>query len=391
MDCINISEALSPPLIENFLNACLWAIHEAAFVLTEWPKEKLYLTSISYSSESNRQNLEVDRSFFYLPECSRIDPQLYGKKFEEVYNDLKSAVENGTLECKIHRICGVLYLVVPSEVITWALLRGYILPDELQDAIGIRQETSEWKLQAKTRNTLPMIVKEMILAQFLLAKDPKISRGKLYKEVREYFDAAENIKSLEILLENADTSNEKNAREYFDAIEKMKLCSHSDRKVQSSVSKNTSLGDLTAIRQHLKQLYDSPGKQGRPKGNKNEVDGYVPKAIQEVVNKDPEGNFYYNFPLFQIAMRLAVKLKIDSLGFLEASKMGKSNFGKAFLEDEVVRLYLQNNEYVFKIIARCIDEAWSDVTLFESMVGISNMAFNNDKFISPRASVKQIV
>lgn len=359
MNSISIFGPVTPPPIKCFLNEMFWAIHEAVFVLTAWPKDGLYLTSIIYSPGNNRQNLEKDRSFIYLPEDSRIDPKLYGREFEQVYNDLKSAVENGALESKTHRLCGVLHFVTPCEVITWALLKGYILPKDLQEAIDIRQDEESLKLPGKTRNILPIKVKEKIVAQFFLAKDPKQSRIQLYNAVRDYIDG------------------------------RNQTLDYMDGKEQINTLKYNRGQDLTATRKNLNELYESPGRKGRRKEIKKTANSYIPKAINEVIRKDAKGNVHYNFLLFKEAMLQAAYFKSETMKLKRIAEITKRDFFAEFLDDDVIRLYLQENEYIFQIIIKCIEWAWSDLSLFKELLEIEKISVNrmiqmkDGKFVKP--------
>lgn len=341
-----ILNPFTPPPIEEFLLEEYWAMHEAAFVLTEWPEHNLFLSSLSYyhTDQNVTQKMESNlfRSFMYLPIDQKIDPKVYGEKFEDVYCDLKEAIENGSLSFKTQINEGIVFLVSPCEVITWALLKGYILPDELQKAVGISQDLTILGLAAKTRNALPIKVRQKIAAQFFLAKEPAQSRKQLCQNV---------LKSIP------------EEGRFFKVNEKR---------------------DLTVVRNNINELFEKPGKRGRRTEKNHCIEPYTKKAIEEVVKKDSSGKLFYNVPLFKVAMETAVNLKI---GAIERKRMIGFNwdaFLKEFLGDEVVNLYLPENEYLIKIMMACFNTAWSNFILYLSMEEISN------KFSDGRRGLKII-
>ena len=76
------------------MNYNRWAIHEAAFVLTKWPRDGLFPSHISPFSKE----IKEDRPFFYLPNPSkRFDPKLMGSKFYKVFIEMKKSIEEGVL------------------------------------------------------------------------------------------------------------------------------------------------------------------------------------------------------------------------------------------------------------------------------------------------------
>lgn len=305
MNSREVLEPFIPPRIEDFLKEKCWAIHEAAFILTEWPQYNLF---------STRVHSIPDRFFIYLPDNIEVNPTLYGTKFEDIFNDLNESIENGDLPYTNHRILDTMRFVSPSDVVIWALMRGHILSNELQEAIGVRQDTSTSHLPSKTQGKLPTKVQEKILAQFILAKDPNQKRKDLYKNVLKRLGKEE---------------------------------------IHPGIRR-----DLTAVRNNLNELYDSPEKKGRRKDSEKFNESYTPKAIQEVMRKDQEGYLYYNFPLLVIAMTQAAFFMMGSMHWDDELEINKKKFATAFFLDDVVHLYLQKNEYVLRIMLKCIDKVW---------------------------------
>lgn len=315
-----------PPPIENFLMEDYWAIHEAAFVFTQWPKQDLFQSYDCYPLKNVFSELTMDRSYVYLPEGLKIEPKIYGKPFETIYYDLKEAVESRSLGSKMQRVFYDLYFVTPKNAIIWALLKGYILPKYLQKVIGICQNQTVQELQTKTRNTLPTKVREKIIAQLLLALDPNQTRDELCRKVIQHFDFLR------------------------------------DEKVDSRVPEER---DLTATRKNLNTLYDSAGRRGAKKKNSPEkqVDKYTVKAIPEIINEDFEGNLSCNFSLLREAMLHAAYFKIISMETQQIKEINQVGFSKAFLKDDIVRLYLQKgDEYSLTIAKGCAGEAWDNST-----------------------------
>lgn len=317
-------EPFLPPQIEFFLKEKYWAIHEAAFVFTEWPKYNVCLASTRYT----KGDLEINRSFIYLPENLKIDSKSYGSKFKEIYTNLIESIENGKLQFKTCLLKGVIFLVQPSEVITWALLKGYILSPDLQKAIGIRQDTSILELSPKTQNSLSLKVRQKITAQLLLSKEPHQTRTQLCQNV------------LQII--------QKTGRDF---------------KANDSM-------DLTTVRKNINELFEEPGKRGRKPEENKFTDTYIRRPIKEVLKIDSNGNTLYNFPLFKEAMLTAVNFKIDSRKNM--SKINKETLLKEFLEDDVIGLYLQQHEYISRIITSCVDQALSILNWIRTMEKIGN-------------------
>lgn len=117
-----------PPPLEIFLQEDYWAIHEAAFAFTQWPESDLFQNFICYSLKKTDHGLGMNRQYVYLPETFKIEPDLYGKEFQIVYNDLKTAVESRRIGSNYLRIIDVIYFVRPVDAIIWALLDGIIFP-----------------------------------------------------------------------------------------------------------------------------------------------------------------------------------------------------------------------------------------------------------------------
>lgn len=298
-----------PPSVAEFLKQKYWTIQEAAFVLTLWPQHNLVKSEIL-----TKHALKVERSYIYLPTKFNSDTK-YGENYENMVNSIKEAVDKGLLMCETITMNEVLYFISPCSVIKWALCKDFILPKDLQEAIGICQDTTSLQLKTKTRNLLPMKVKEKIVAQFFLDSDPNQLREELCRNVLKYFDKLIDPKAI-----------------------------------------NKKEKDLTTIRKNLKSLYHSQGKKG-PRGKFKKIDdSYTLKPIHEVMKKDPKGKRCYNFFLLNEVMREVAILKIKQMklnntwqSYVELS-INLGNYVKEWMTDKLVDLYLDKNEYVLDII-----------------------------------------
>lgn len=331
----------TPPSFNDFLKQKYWAVHEAAFVLTQWPRNNLFPVNIYPSlmhGPHAQKNSDLDRSFLYLPWGFKIDPQYYGKNFEDVFNNINKAIENTEIDCKMHFVRGVIYFIKPLDIITWSLINGFIFSESLQEALGIRQDITARQLPSKTRNTFLMKVREKITGQLYLSIDLKRKRELLYLDVRKYL------------------------LHYF-FTNKMKLLGAEVRYMESPEKQ-----DLTATRRNLSKLYDLEDQKNFSKESTRIIKKYTPKAIEEVVKIDASGQFYYNFPLFKEAMRIVAYFKVYLIEEENISLMDKDEFVENFFNDEVVKLYSSTieNDYLKIIMKSCVEEAWRYLTWLDA-------------------------
>lgn len=297
------------PSINEFLREKYWTIQESVFVLRGWPQFYLTKFAISQSNVNKSQRdqfLKLDRSFFYGTYMK--SDSIQEADYSSIHDVIKEDIDNGLLFCETLTIPlqSTLYFIVPFDVIKWALLKGYTLPRVVQEAIGVFQNNTTQNLKAKTRNLLPLKIREKIVAQFFLLNDSNQEREKLCRKVLKYF-------------ENKST-------------------------------------DITAIRNNLNELYETPGKKGRRKNAKPFIESYRMKAIPEILTKDDKGNRYYDFPLLYEAMKEAAILKCKCSSHVEIPDLNHENIENwkknldEFMNDPVVNLYSSDNEYVKNII-----------------------------------------
>lgn len=312
----NIIEHFYPSdlLKERFL-----AIHEAAFLLTDWPKHNLFKTSICFNNVVIG-DLLLDRQYIYLPKEEKIDPKKYGKRFKNVYNHLKEAIEKGDLSFNNFRVKGNIYFLTPHNFVSWALINGYIFPIPLPEPFQIySQDETPLELHPKTRAALPMKVREKITAQLILAIDPKpSSRTDLCEKVLIYVDPRRT--------------------------------------------------DLTGVRDNINELYEFPGKKGRNKQNANgQSDSYILRPMEEILSENLKGRLCCNYQLLFVAIKQSIYFKKKSYTKDRIEKMNRESFCKEFLGDDVLSIYFQDSEFVMGIVKKWIDEAWYELN---SILGI---------------------
>ena len=126
-----VEEPFVPPSMPAFFKKKHWAIHEAAFELAvAWPEYGLYECAISTLPKEKKG----ERPFFYLPSCKdEFNPEIYGKRFLDIFEGLKRSIENGELAAIFRPICtNVAYLISPSDVVRWAIANEIHLSPALQ-------------------------------------------------------------------------------------------------------------------------------------------------------------------------------------------------------------------------------------------------------------------
>lgn len=285
---------LKSPDIGSFIKHRYWGIHEAAFLLTAWPKKGLYECDYLQLAE----DVKNDRPFFYLPTSLELDLKMYGKAFETMFMEIKDAIEYFHLIGHHQYLCcGVTYLVSPQDVVVWALMKEKIIPSELQEAFEIYQSIE------KPRKQLREKVKNKIKGQFYFSRNPTDPIDLACKEIN---------------------GNEK---------------------------------DITAIRNHLNELFDSKGKPGRrPLNSVKSSRSYVHKAIPEILTKEHLGKQKYQFTLLKEAMTTAVFEKMKLMDKKELCEMTKERFFDEFRLDVVVELYLRDASEILVNFVREIAE-----------------------------------
>lgn len=152
--------SFTPPLISDFIKRKYWAIHEAAFVLTGWPKE----VSCNLYGFPPPWMIRKYESNFYLPsDYAVFDPHQYGKQFKNIFFEMEREIEQETLcATSVNLYQGIKWVVEPTHAIVWALFNGYLFPEDLQKEIGI------YLIDQKMGKPYRNLVERKIIAQFLL-------------------------------------------------------------------------------------------------------------------------------------------------------------------------------------------------------------------------------
>lgn len=323
-----------PPTINEMLQYDLVELHEAVCTLICcWPE---YIVKSNCEDMAKRK--KVSRTCFFEPAPPpshpkpldwRFSPNEMGPAFCTVYNAMREDMARGKLapdrteDLGICTVYGgwkkkesyesfqgewISYLFSPSKVIHWARLRGIDIPEELQAATGVLLMTGK-----RNRSTLNN-VKIKIIGQFLKHHFPgqRTSYYLRHAWLKSHIDGHPG----------ADPADE------------------SDR--------YDGPGDKAQIaRRALNELRDPCPK--RKQGNRSREDvakePYHPKAIEEVICKEPSGIPRYDIPLLRIAMETAANVLLgkyleDSARFEELpSTITLEQFLASFMAHEVVALY----------------------------------------------------
>lgn len=292
-----MEDPFCPPATDTFLHHKYWAINEAVYVLTHWPKTGLVLGSLSPLPEE----IKAYRKDFFLPRANKqFNPE--NQNVNNVFKEMKKSIDNCELEAVFCHLCkGVSYLLRPWDVIAWALLKGYFLPIDLQEALGVFQ-------MSITKQSLPIQrkVRMKIVGQFLVP----IHKTNVTKIIED------------------------------DLMSLFGIAGESEDK------------ELKSPRKAMNELFLTKGKRGRqPKIRIERTDReYIPEAIPEVLKMDTKGRRIYHFPLFQLAMTTAVRIIIHQMDKKRLFKMPLDEMLQEFQSNEIVKLYLdESSEFVLKL------------------------------------------
>jgi hypothetical protein len=312
-----------PDLIE-LLTKDLCTFTEGVCLLTEWPKDYLYYTSIMPLGGS----FPTERRGFYLPKgCKEFIPQTDDAK--KVYHKLKRSIEVSELKTKFFPNKLFLgYFIDLIDLIFWALTNDFVLPKKLQRLTKLHQIPDR-----KLNKSLEMKIKHKIIGQFEIHENPSLS-------VTEILDG-ELMSKFGNLHEKATVED----LEYF-----------TNRRL-------TGNDDLKTYRMHVNELYSEKGRRGIKPKNKSKINprGYQPMPIPEVLEKDPNGQCHYHFESLRIAMVTAAKIVMYKMGRDEFKNHTYEEFKHKFESHPVVRLYLDGTaEMVEFYIKRVTKQAHYD-------------------------------
>lgn len=313
---------LPPPSHEYILTLGYWEYHQAAFILTQWP---LNLTLGAVCPIINKQ---LGLGVIYMPN-ERLNKKMLSKDTNRFLAEMKVSIENGELNAYSRNLGlyvpygrNVSYIVSSLEAIIWALLKGFILPEVIQDRLNLKQMDAPKFKESQNRS-----VKNQVIGQFLLEKNSSFNVSDLLKEgdLMKKFGSLNNAKQRDTKKERCD----------------------------------------------LNKLYCSKGNPGAP--NKNSVVSknrdYIPGPIPQVVIYDDRGVPLYNFRLLWTVIETVAKLKIDDMAIRnQFYNLTEKEFIKEILVDSTMRLYIDKAsqnvlEFVIVCILRELGAFYSPATL----------------------------
>ncbi len=302
-------EPFCPPSMDAFINFRWWAIHEAAFVLTKWPKEGLYYTHVSPLPAE----IKEDRPSFFLPGPeANFDLKSTGAAFREIFLAMKDSIEKGELAARFEYLSdGITYLVPSEAVIVWALRRELTLPKDLLEVLGFKQ-IADCKLTVPLQNK----VKNKIIGQFVLTLNPNLHRAAdIYKHP-------------------------------------LMQCYKQEKAFDTGYPTDK---EHKSVLRAINTLFGEPGQRGRPPSAPKETKPrqYIPHPIPEVLRKGNGKLPHYHFSLLCTAISTAVWV-LMALKKEKFDKMTVDEFVEEFLQNQVVALYLDGAPQIIASTARNI-------------------------------------
>lgn len=292
---MKLAKAKGLPLIINqWLSFDWWEVNEAAFILTAWPENMIAI------GVAETIRIQFDRGVIYAP-GERLLKKTLNQNTSEVLLQMRKSIENGELNAHSRNLFlgksygkNVSYLVRSHDLILWFLLRGFILPNQLQHALGTHQLKN-----IQFSEDLHKTVKNVIAVQYLLIQNPALIKNDLINKKKPYLD----------WIKRFGTANESNDKEF------------------------------KAVLRDLDELFPKNKKLGRPL--KNQAKFNIPQVISNVMQKSAEGIIHYYFPLLKTCMETATKIKIEIIGREQLFKMTEQEFIDELFKDEIVGLYLE--------------------------------------------------
>lgn len=279
------------PSISSYLQLEWWELHEAAYILSRWPP-----CIHAFGVPSSIIQVVKRGCIYGWGGPGKFNPKILGHQFKTILSGLRKAIENGELtEVKGAYVpgssSGTLSFVRNWETVTWALLQGCILPEDLSNELGVFQ-INEIRKVKNCHNK----IKNQIVAQFL--------------------------------------------REHDKTLNVTAICNHDLMKRYGTWKIST--GERKAIKRAVSELYDSKGTPGAPsKKRDKDTRPYTLKPIRQICELDENGVARYCFPLLMTAILTAVDVKIDLIGLDELNEMTEQEFMLRFFEDPVIKLYMQ--------------------------------------------------
>lgn len=327
----------SSPSIHEMLEYDLWEMHEAVFLLTQWPD---YIFKCYCEDAAKKTNLP--RMFFYQPAGDfehptpfqwRFNPNKMGLNFLKTYNLLKEAILRGNLHSRVEYLGigdvyeeGRSHLLSPEKVIRWALLNNINLPEDFQEAIGVHTMNEE------IEKTIQNKVKNKIVGQFLRAEHPKMS---------------------------------------------ITDCCKHPWMMQSGTAKTSTGNEYRTIRNALNELNQPDTKRERKQGRRSKKDieneQYYPKALEEVIYKESSGIRRYNIPLLKLAMKTAASVLQDQVVTGSFPGMNLNKFLEEFMKHKVISLYTEEAPpIILEFIQMFAEASVADFFLWRGLASQSN-------------------
>lgn len=287
-----------PPVLKELLAKKYLAIHEAVFVLTEWPKESF---QIFYEASRPLVNLKCWCKFYMPKGDSAFDPTQFGTKFENIFSKIKKSAEKGTLDAEFSYLHdGITWIFKANHVLYWALDQGLFFSENLQ------KEFDTYLIEGSSGKLAENWVKKKIITQFLLYEHPTCPTNKLKEDS---LFAAFQIKS---------------------------------------VDKN-----CTAIVHAIESVRDKPGKKG-----KRTRDLYIPKAIPEIKQTDLNGTVRYHVPSLKVGLTIMMWAWVFRKGnnnildgMHHCIKTSQYPVSDWYLSDAMAQLYLRNSPPALMMVA----------------------------------------
>lgn len=304
-----ISQFTQPPDVSKFFEKKFWAIHEAAFMFTEWPKNGC---DILYEDTRPVIGLKIWCKFFLPQGKETFDPSQYGAKFKNIYSMMKKAAEQGILEATFAFLHdGITWIVEPKRLIFWALSNGIFIPEELQNEIGVF-------LFDNPKNSKNWVEKK-IIAQILLIEDPTCETNKLKNDPLFSFFG---IKSVD--------------------------------------------DNRTAIGKAIESVRKNPGKKGVKKRAP-----YIPEALPEVRQIDLNGNVRFHLPSLMNVLTIMFWAWIYRLGqdHIESGALSclkiECPISHWYLTSDMPKLYLSDASplLIFVALEHC-GNVWEGIKVY---------------------------
>lgn len=295
------------PLVINHWLFFDWCeVYEAAFILTDWLENMIAIGVPDIIRD------QFGRGVIYAP-SERLLKKTLNEKTSEVLLQMRRSIENGELNAHLVNLSlgksygkNVSYLVRSHDLISLFLLKGFILPHQLQQALSIYQLKD-----IQLYEDLQKRVKNLTVAQYILNKNPKLIKNDLINENKPWLDWFKRF----------GTAAESQDKEY-----------------------------KAVLRDLENEIFPKSKKLGRKP--KNEICLQKFRAISEVKG-DLEGISHYCIPLLKTVAVTITKIKFWLIGQGQEQllKLTEQEFVNEILKDKIMELYSKGaSSNVLKLI-----------------------------------------